>query len=118
MAGFADRVQDSSSTTGTGDLTLDGTPPSGFIAFGTAFAVGSWVYYAATDTSNNWEVGFAPLSGSTTLARSAGRVYSSSNSGALASFSATITVFGDIPATFMNRAVTRGRDTVMTHSLP
>lgn len=114
MSGFADRVQDTSATTGTGDLTLAGTPPTGFIAFSTVFAVGALVYYTITN-GTDWEVGRCPLSGSTTLQRSAGRVYASSNSGSLVSFTGTLTVFGDLPATFLNRVDSRGRAYAMSH---
>lgn len=89
---FADRVSETSTTTGTGTLTLLGAV-AGFQAF-SAVPTGSQVSYTITDSLNNWETGTGTytLSG-TTLTRSA---IFSSNSNALVSFPAgTKTVFLD-----------------------
>lgn len=89
MAGlaYADRVQETTTTTGTGPLTLAGAV-TGFQAFSAAFAANATtvVYYMVTD-GTNWEVGRGTytLSG-TTLSRDV--VLASSNSGALVSFGA------------------------------
>lgn len=96
---YADRVKDTTTTTGTGSVTLSGTAPTGFQAFATAGAVGDNFYYAIVGGAE-WEVGYGTLTGSTTLARS--RVVASSNSGALVTFSAgTKDVFCTIPATIV-----------------
>ena len=65
----ADRVSDRGTVSSTGAITLAGNPPTGYQAFATAFALGSVVYYAASDTSGNWEVGFGTLVNATTLSR-------------------------------------------------
>lgn len=53
-----DRVRDTSTTTGTGALTLSGTAPTGFRAFGSVLADGDLVRYAvAHQTANEWEAG-------------------------------------------------------------
>lgn len=91
-----DRVRDTTTSTGTGDLTLSGTAPSGFRAFAAVANVGDNVYYCVAG-GTEWEVGYGTLTASTTLARS--RVLTSSNSGNLVSLSAgTKDVFITAPA--------------------
>lgn len=91
MTMFMDRVKETSTTTGTGDLTTAGAV-TGFITFNTAFSTNQWFDYCieAVDGSGvptgDWEVGRGYLSASTTLKRD--RVLASSNAGALVSFSA------------------------------
>lgn len=107
MSYFSDRVKDTTTTTGTGDITLSGTAPSGYESFNTAFGVGPKFYYAIVGGSE-WEVGIGYLSGSTTLVRF--RVTASSNSDAAVNFSAgTKDVFCTIPAFFVNDVDTHGR---------
>jgi hypothetical protein len=90
-----DRVKDTTTTTGTGDITLSGTAPSGFRAFASAMAVGDNCYYAIVGGAE-WEVGYGTLTASTTLNRS--RIIKSSNADALVSFSAgSKDVFVTIP---------------------
>lgn len=81
---FANRVKDTTTTVGTGPLTLAGTPPSGFQAFGSGFSAGQTLGYSISDQSGNWEVGVGTLTNATTLARTA--VESSSNANALVNF--------------------------------
>ena len=91
-----DRVQETSTTTGTGTITLAGAV-SGFQAF-SAIGNGNTTYYAIVGTTQ-WEVGLGTytLSG-TTLSRDT--VLSSSNSGSAVNFSAgTKNVFVTYPAT-------------------
>lgn len=81
-----DRVKESSTTTGTGTLTLGGAE-SGFQSFA-AIGDGNTTYYAIVDSAaGTWEVGIGTytLSG-TTLARNT--VLESSNSGNLVNFGA------------------------------
>jgi len=95
MGGFADRVKETTTTTGTGAITLAGTS-SGFRTFNTAFGVGPEFYYCIVGGAE-WEVGEAFLTNSTTMTRDL--VYASSNSNTLVSFSAgTKDVFCTIPA--------------------
>ncbi len=82
-----DRVRDTSTTTGTGSLTLSGTAPTGFRTFGSVFANNDRVYYAvAHQTANEWETGFGTYSTTgPALARTV--VLASSNAGAAVNFS-------------------------------
>ena len=99
----ADRVQETSTTTGTGDFTLAGAV-SQFQSFQAAFSVGSFIQYAIVgQTGTEWEVGKGTLTGTTTLQRDV--VRSSSNSGALVNFSAgTKNVFATITAEHVDNA--------------
>lgn len=93
---ISDRVKDTTTTTGTGSLTLSGTAPTGFRSFASAMATGDSCFYCVTGGAD-WEVGFGTLTASTTLART--RVIASSNSGAAVSLAAgTKDVFVTIPA--------------------
>lgn len=91
MPYLADRVKDTTTSTGTGAITLAGTPPTGFRSFAAAF--GSCVVgYCIDDGAGAWEVGKGTFNGTTGLTRDV--VRSSSNSGALVDFGAgTKTVF-------------------------
>jgi len=90
-----DRVQETSTTTGTGTLTLAGATP-GYQSF-SAIGNGNTTYYNITD-GTNWEVGIGTYTSSgTTLSRDT--VLSSSNSGSLVNFSAgSKNVFCTYPA--------------------
>lgn len=57
---LASWVQQGTSTTGTGTITLDGTPSAGFQAFSNAFTTGDVVQYTIED-GNNREVGIGTL---------------------------------------------------------
>lgn len=102
---FADRVKETTTTTGTGDLTLAGAA-AGFITFNTAFGTGVAFDYAISSAGGaEWEVGEGQLSASTTLVRTT--VRASSNGGAAVSFSAgTKDVFCTIGATSINKLQT------------
>ena len=81
-----DRVKETSTTTGTGTLTLGGAA-AGFQSF-SVVGDGNTTYYAIVDSgAGTWEVGSGTytLSG-TTLSRDT--VYQSSNAGALVNFGA------------------------------
>jgi len=91
-----DRIKETSTTTGTGTITLAGAV-SGFLPFST-IGDGSSCDYVIDDGAGNWEVGNGvyTLSG-TTLSRVT--VFASSNAGSLVTFAAgTKTVFLDVPA--------------------
>jgi len=81
---IADRVRETTLTSGTGTLTLAG-PYSGFQAF-SVIGNGNTTYYAVIDpTTGAWEVGIGTYTSSgNTLSRDT--VLSSSNSGGLVSF--------------------------------
>lgn len=92
-----DRVKETTTTTGTGTLTLGGAV-SGFQAF-SVIGNGNTTYYAIQDTATgDWEVGLGTV-GTGTLARTA--VYESSNSNNLVNFAAgTKDVFVTLPAEY------------------
>ena len=93
-----DRVQETTTTTGTGALTLGGAV-TGFETFGTGVGNSNTTYYAVTlGGSAEFEVGLGTLnSDSTTITRTA--IISSSNSDSAVNFSAgTKTIFCTIPA--------------------
>lgn len=104
----ADRVKDTTTTTGTGDITLSGTAPTGYQSFNTAFSTGNIFFYAISSSGSEWEVGEGYLSASTTLVRDT--VLASSNSGNAVSFSAgTKDVYCTFPAFYAQRATRNGR---------
>jgi len=91
---IADRVKETSTTTGTGTLTLGGAA-TGYQTFGTAIGSGNTCYYAIT-LDSAWEVGLGTV-GTGTLSRDT--VLASSNSGSLVNFAAgTKEVFATYPA--------------------
>ena len=80
----ADRVQETTTSTGTGTITLAGAV-TGFQSFA-VIGNGNNTFYTITD-GTNWEVGIGTYTSSgTTLSRDT--VLSSSNSGSLVNFSA------------------------------
>ena len=92
-----DRVQETTTTTGTGTLTLGGAV-LGFQTFA-IIGNGNTTYYAIADpTAGDWEVGIGTYTASgTTLSRTT--VFESSNSGSLVNFAAgTKNVFCTYPA--------------------
>jgi len=94
---LADRVQETTTTTGTGTVTLLGAV-TGFQSFA-AIGDGNTTYYTiAGQTGSEWEVGLGTYTASgTTLSRTT--VLSSSNGGNLVNFSAgTKNVFCSYPA--------------------
>ena len=92
-----DRVKETTTTTGTGTVTLLGAA-TGFQSF-SVIGNGNTTYYTiAGQTGSEWEVGIGTYTSSgTTLSRDT--VLSSSNSGSLVNFSAgTKDVFVTYPA--------------------
>lgn len=82
----ADRVKETSTSTGTGAFTLAGAP-TGYRAFSAVCAVSDTVYYAISHQSaNEWECGLGTYSATNTLTRTT--VHSSSNSNLAVTFSA------------------------------
>lgn len=105
---LADRVQETTTTTGTGTVTLAGAV-SGFQTFA-AVGNGNSTYYTIAGGAE-WEVGIGTYTSSgTTLSRTT--VISSSNSGSLVNFSAgTKNVFVTYPAA---RSIPTNRAIVMS----
>lgn len=79
---LADRVQELSSSIGTGAFTLDGSI-AGYQTFNAAFGVGPSFYYCITGGSS-WEIGIGVLGSVASLTRST--VLASSNSGSAVNF--------------------------------
>jgi hypothetical protein len=103
----ADRVQETTTSTGTGTITLAGAV-TGFQSFA-AIGNGNTTFYTIADqTGSNWEVGVGTYTSSgTTLSRDT--VLSSSNSGSLVNFSAgTKNVFVTYPASRSAYGLTAG----------
>ncbi len=97
MPSIADRVKETTTTTGTGTVSLGGAV-TGFRAFSSAFATGTVVYYCITD-GTNWEVGYGAVTTGTPWALARSTVLASSNAGALVSFAAgSKDVFCTMPA--------------------
>lgn len=99
---IADRIRETTTTTGTGAITLAGAA-TGFGAFSSVCAVGDTCYYAlqAVDGSGNptgvWETGLGTYSATNTLTRTT--VLSSSNAGAAVTLpTGTTQVWLDLPA--------------------
>ena len=91
-----DRVQETSTTTGTGTFTLNGAVTQ-FQTFSSAIGNGNTTYYTAyTAGGTDWEVGIGTV-GAGTLTRDT--ILASSNSGNIVTFGAgTKYIFGDYPA--------------------
>lgn len=108
MSKFADRVKETSTSTGTGNFTLAGAV-SQFETFAANFDVGQRLDYAIVGQSGTeWETGRGYLSGATTLVREL--VFESSNADAAVSFSAgTKDVFCSFVAHYANAAPTHGK---------
>jgi len=83
----ADRVLDSSTSTGTGAFVVSGTPAAGYQTFSSVMSVGDICYYSIQgQTTSEWEVGLGTYSSANTLTRTT--IYSSSNAGSAVTFSA------------------------------
>lgn len=113
---IADRVKDTTTSVGTGTITLSGSPPAGFQSF-TAVGDGNTTYYTiAGQGTSEWEVGIGTYTASgTTLSRDT--VLSSSAGGTTkVTFSAgTKDVFVTLPA---ERTVTSGATTDLVLPAP
>jgi hypothetical protein len=111
-----DRTKETTTTTGTGTITLLGAV-SQFQAFQTNFVVGEPLYYCiAGQTGTEWEVGRGELLTTTTLARQV--VFESSNANALVNFSAgTKDIFSTIPAERIAELYTKGQATALRRGL-
>jgi hypothetical protein len=112
---LADRVKETTTTTGTGTVTLLGAS-TGYQSFAAIGDANTTYYTIAGQTGSEWEVGIGTYASSgTTLARTA--VISSSNSGSLVNFSAgTKDVFVTYPASFTSNAIGGGVGAVMLNA--
>lgn len=112
---LADRVKETTTTTGTGTVTLLGAS-TGYQSFSAIGNANTTYYTIAGQTGSEWEVGIGTYTSSgTTLARTT--VIASSNSGSLVSFSAgTKDVFVTYPAEFTANAVGGGIGAVLLNA--
>lgn len=117
MSQFADRVKETTTTTGTGALALLGAVTQ-FSTFTSRFATGERFFYAIVgQTGSEWEVGLGSLSGASTLERTT--ALQSSNSDALVNLSAgTKDVFVTIPSGYMNDTLTSGKVLARSSAMP
>ena len=100
----ADRVKDSTTTTGASTITLSGTAPTGYQTFGSTCAVGDTFFYAISSAAGaEWEVGLGTLLTSVTFSRDI--ILDSSNSDNVVTLSAgTKDVFITVPAKMVQNA--------------
>jgi len=98
---IADRVRESSVSTGTGNFTLGGAV-TGYQTFASVMATSDTTYYTIADQGGaNWEVGIGTFTSPSTLARTT--ILSSSNGGSAVTFGAgTKDVFISLPASKTN----------------
>jgi len=99
---YRDRVKDTTTSTGTGAITLAGVAPTGYQTFATAFGASpiTVAYCIADQSGANWEVGTGTFNGTTGLTRVT--VLGSSNAGSLVNFGAgTKDVFCTAPAAYL-----------------
>lgn len=94
---LADRVKETTSTTGTGSLTLAGAETN-FQSFSSGLTSGDQTYYTIVDATNTaWETGIGTFTSPSTLSRDT--ILASSNSGSVVTLgSGTKEVFITIPA--------------------
>ena len=94
---IADRVRETSTTVGTGNIALGGAV-TGFRTFASVMATADTTYYTIADQGGpNWEVGLGTFTAPSTLART--MIFSSSNGGSIVTFGAgTKDVFISLPA--------------------
>jgi hypothetical protein len=118
MPAYYDRVEDTTTTTGSSDMTLSGTAPTGRVTFNAAFGNGGveakrFAYVIQTSDESEWETGIGYLSASTTLVRET--VIQSSNSNNAVTFSAgTKKVFATLIGYQAERMQTQGRTLIMS----
>lgn len=83
----ADRVSSSSTTTGTGSITVSSTPPTGYKSFSSVLSAGDTFYYCIDGgATGEWETGVGTYTSANLFARTT--VLGSSAAGAKVSFSA------------------------------
>ena len=95
-----DRVKETSTTTGTGDITLAGVPSGqGTVTFNTGIGTPNTTYYAIHNQGTaEFEVGLGTLSGATTLERTTVLDNSDGNTSPITLSAGTKDVFCTLPA--------------------
>jgi len=93
-----DRVRETSTTSGTGDITLGGAV-QGFLTFASGIGTSNTTYYCITESGTaNFEVGLGTLSASTTLQRTTVISNSAGNTSKINFSGETLDVFVTGPA--------------------
>jgi hypothetical protein len=112
---LADRVKETTTTAGTGAVTLLGAS-TGYQSFAVIGNANTTYYTIASQSGSEWEVGIGTYTSSgTTLARTT--VISSSNAGALVNFSAgTKDVFVTYPAEYTANGIGGGIGAVILNA--
>jgi hypothetical protein len=82
---FFNRVKETSLTTGTSDITVEGAV-TGHISFDSVMGTGQLCYYCVDDLAGNWEIGLGIFTSPDQIVRT--EVYSSSNSDLWVNFAA------------------------------
>lgn len=82
-----DRVKDTTTTTGTGPLTLANSAPTGFRTATSAYGTGTSTVNYCVELNSEWEVGQGSFNG-TTFVLTRTTILASSNAGAAVNFSA------------------------------
>lgn len=108
-------VKDTSSTGGTGNLTLSGSATAPYRTFNSAFGTGVYFPYAIKN-STDWEEGWGHLSASTTFVRDI--VTGSSNSGAAVNWPASaVDVYCAGTAAYLADAPNLGQAIAMAYGM-
>ena len=96
----ADRIKDTTTTTGTGNITVTGTAPTGFRPFSTFSTVTPDYFHCAIVGTSQWEISRCHMISSTVMVRDE---LLSSSTGSTVSFSAgTKTVFATLASSWLN----------------
>ena len=95
-----DRVKETSTTSGTGNITLGGVSAGqGNVTFNSGIGTGNTTYYCIFEQgTNTFEIGRGTLSGSTTLERTTVINNSSGNTSKISFSGGTLDVIGTMPA--------------------
>jgi hypothetical protein len=108
-----DRVKETTSTTGTGTVTLSGAA-TGFQSFSSGIGSSNSTYYTIA-LGNQFEVGIGTLTNATTFTRDS--IITSTNSNTTVNFSAGIKdIFCTLPAVLTPSASMRAQTFVNTHA--
>lgn len=108
-----DRVKETTSTVGTGTVTLSGAQ-LGFQSFSSGIGSGNSTYYTIA-LGNQWEVGIGSLTNATTFTRDS--IISSSNSNTTVNFTTGVKdIFVALPATWTPSPSMSAQIFVNTHA--
>ena len=94
---IADRVKETTTTTGTGTINLAGAA-SGFQSFVSGVGTTNTTYYTITDANGAWEIGIGTVTDASPDTLSRTTILASSTGAKLSLSSGTHTVFGTYPA--------------------